>query len=503
MTADGTISREVAEAAFVTIRMALGLALVIVLAICVRRAILTFAGAGYRHLGRRKWRLAGANVLAVVLLELARAPVERMLTGLAGAIGPVVVIPDPQWLGAALIGLYHTGAAALTLVLTIQLVGALHWGVEARRDVWRARIGPAQAAGAARDFRAELLDAVGWLNRAVRTVLLTGLLLSFLTVALRFFPRTAPVVDAVRLYLAEPARTIGLAIAQYLPNLGYLTVIGFLGWLALRLLRHMFSALGSGNLVIRGFLPEWAEPTYKLSRTLLLLFLLMVSFPYLPGAGAQFFQGFTVFVGALLTLGSAGAIGNIVAGTVLTYTRAFHVGDRVRLGETYGVVIEKTLLVTRVRTIDNEEVTIPNGTVLAGAVVNYSARATAGGLVLTVRAGIGYDVDWRTVHRLMQEGAAQTEHILADPAPQVWQKDLGDYAVHYELRASTNRPEAMLEIRSALCRNVLDAFNRAGVEIMTPSILAHRDASGLAIPQDAFPQRSPRRGIAVEVDGRG
>jgi small-conductance mechanosensitive channel len=484
MTADGTISREVAEAAFVTIRMALGLALVIVLAICVRRAILTFAGAGYRHLGRRKWRLAGANVLAVVLLELARAPVERMLTGLAGAIGPVVVIPDPQWLGAALIGLYHTGAAALTLVLTIQLVGALHWGVEARRDVWRARIGPAQAAGAARD----------------RTVLLTGLLLSFLTVALRFFPRTAPVVDAVRLYLAEPARTIGLAIAQYLPNLGYLTVIGFLGWLALRLLRHMFSALGSGNLVIRGFLPEWAEPTYKLSRTLLLLFLLMVSFPYLPGAGAQFFP---VFVGALVTLGSAGAIGNIVAGTVLTYTRAFHVGDRVRLGETYGVVIEKTLLVTRVRTIDNEEVTIPNGTVLAGAVVNYSARATAGGLVLTVRAGIGYDVDWRTVHRLMHEGAAQTEHILADPAPQVWQKDLGDYAVHYELRASTNRPEAMLEIRSALCRNVLDAFNRAGVEIMTPSILAHRDASGLAIPQDAFPQRSPRRGIAVEVDGRG
>jgi len=503
MTADSTISRELADATFLAIRMALGLALVILLAVCVRRAFLTFAGDGYRHLGRRKWWLAGANALAVVLLESAKAPVERILTIFEDAIGPVGVIPDPEWLGVVLIGLYHTGAATLTLVLAIQLVGALYWGVEGRRDAWRARIGPAQAAGAARDVRAELLDVVGWLNRAVRAVLLLGLLLSFLTVTLRFFPRTAPVVEVVGLYLANPARTIGLAIAQYLPNLGYLTVIGGLGWLALRLLRHTFDALGSGNLVIRGFLREWAEPTYKLSRTLLLLFLLMVSFPYLPGAGAQFFQGFTVFVGALLTLGSAGAIGNIVAGTVLTYTRAFRVGDRVRLGETYGVVIEKTLLVTRVRTIDNEEVTIPNGTVLAGAVVNYSARAAAGGLVLTVRAGIGYDVDWRTVHRLMQEAAAQTEHILADPAPQIWQKDLGDYAVEYELRASTNRPEAMLEIRSTLCRNVLDAFNRAGVEIMTPSILAHRDASGLAIPQDAFPLRSPRRGIAVDVDGRG
>ena len=111
-----------------------------------------------------------------------------MLTIFAGAIGPVVVIPDPQWLGVALIGLYHTGAATLTLVLAIQLVGALYWGVEGRRDAWRARIGPAQAAGAARDVRAELLDAVGWLNRAVRAVLLIGLLLSFLTVTLRFFP---------------------------------------------------------------------------------------------------------------------------------------------------------------------------------------------------------------------------------------------------------------------------------------------------------------------------
>jgi small-conductance mechanosensitive channel len=497
------ISREVADAAFVAIRMALGLALVIVLAVCVRRAILTFAGAGYRHLGRRRWWLAGANILAIVVLELAKAPVEAILTTVAGTIGPVGVILDPQWLGVVLIGLYYTGVATLTLVLAIQLVGALYWGVEARRDAWRARIGPAQAPGAARDFRAELLDAVGWLNRAGRAVLVIGFLLSFLTVSLRLFPRTAPVVDAVRLYLANPARTIGLAIAQYLPNLGYLTVIGFLGWLTLRVLRRIFRALGNGTLVIRGFLREWAEPTYNLSRTLLLLFLLMVSFPYLPGAGAQFFQGFTVFVGALLTLGSAGAIGNIVAGTVLTYTRAFRVGDRVRLGETYGIVLEKTLLVTRVRTLENEEVTIPNGTVLAGAVVNYSARAAAGGLVLTVRAGIGYDVDWRTVHRLMQEAAAQTEHILADPAPQIWQKDLGDYAVEYELRASTNRPEVMLEIRSALCRNVLDAFNRAGVEIMTPSILAHRDASGQAIPQDAFPKRSPRRGIAVDVDGRG
>ena len=497
-----SISRELGDAAFLAIRLALGLTLICVLAICIRRAIVTFAGEGARQLGRRRWRLAGANLLAVLVLEGAKGPVEKILRAVGDAIGPVAVIPDPGWWGDSLIGLYHTAAAGLVLVLAIQLVGALYWWVEARRAAWIVWIRRVRGATAATDIRADLLDAVGRLNRAIRALLLTGLLLSFLTVALRLFPGTAPIVGAMLLYVADPAREIGLAILRYVPNLGYLTVIGGLGWVALRVLRYLFRALESGSLVLRGFHAEWAEPTYKLSRTLLLLFLLMVSFPYLPGSGSQFFQGFSVFLGALLTLGSAGAIGNIVAGTVLTYTRAFHPGDMVRLGDTYGVVLEKTLLVTRVRTVENVEVTIPNGSVLSGSVVNFSAPTAAGGVILTVRAGIGYDVDWRTVHRLMLDGAGQTPHILADPPPQVWQTDLGDYAVQYELRAWTDQPVAMFETHSTLRRNVLEAFNRAGVEIMTPSILAHRDASGLAIPREAFPDRPARGGIAVHMDRR-
>lgn len=374
--------------------------------------------------------------------------------------------------------------------------------MEGRRAGWIAWVHRVRGAKAATDVRADLLDAIGRLNRVVRGLLLGAIILLFLTITLRLFPLMAPVVGAILLYVANPTRSIGLAILTYLPNLGYLTVIGSLGWLTLRLLRYVFRALGNGSVAIRGFLAEWAEPTYKLSRTLLLLFLLMVSFPYLPGAGSQFFQGFSVFVGALLTLGSAGAIGNIVAGTVLTYTRAFQPGDMVRLGETYGVVIEKTLLVTRLRTNKNEVVTIPNGSVLSSTVVNFSAGTSAGGFVLTVRAGIGYDVDWRTVHRLMLEGAAQTQHILADPAPQVWQTELGDHAVHYELRAWANRPAAMFETHSTLRRNVLDAFNRAGVEIMTIRILAHRDASGPTIPPEVAPDRPKRPGIAVNVKQR-
>jgi hypothetical protein len=71
--------------------------------------------------------------------------------------------------------------------------------------------------------------------------------------------------------------------------------------------------------------------------------------------------------------------------------------------------------------------------------------------------------------------------------------------VTYELRAFTRDADAMFQTLSELRANVLDAFNRAGVEIMTPSILAHRDASQLAVPLEQFPDRPPAGGIAVDV----
>jgi small-conductance mechanosensitive channel len=155
-------------------------------------------------------------------------------------------------------------------------------------------------------------------------------------------------------------------------------------------------------------------------------------------------------------------------------------------------------LVTRLLTPENEEVSIPNGTVLSSSVLNYSARAREG-VELRITAGIGYDVDWRKVHQLMIDGARATEYVLTEPAPQVYQTALGDYAVNYELRALTDQPAFMFLTLSALRRNVLDAFNRAGVEIMTPSILAHRDASNLAVPPEQFRNTSGRGGIAIDV----
>ena len=168
-------------------------------------------------------------------------------------------------------------------------------------------------------------------------------------------------------------------------------------------------AIGAGGLKVEGFEAEWAEPTYKLGRLLIIFVVIMMSYPYLPGSGSDVFKGFSLFVGALVTLGASSSIANVIAGIILTYTGSFRVGDRVKIGDTVGDVTEKRLFVTRLRTIYNEEVTVPNGIVMQTQIINYTTSSQKGGLALTIEAGIGYDVDWRTVHELLKKAAGKTE----------------------------------------------------------------------------------------------
>jgi small-conductance mechanosensitive channel len=228
-----------------------------------------------------------------------------------------------------------------------------------------------------------------------------------------------------------------------------------------------------------------------LIRIVAVLATVMIVYPFLPGSGSEVFRGFSLFAGALFTLGASSSVTNIIAGVILTYTRSFRVGDRIQLGGAFGDVLAKGLFVTRIRTPLNEEVTIPNSVAMGGRVVNYSAAQATSGLVLTVRAGIGYDVDWRRVHELMKKAAEETDNVLGDPEPFVLQESLGDYAVVYELRAHTDDPMANIQTQSDLRRNVLDAFNRAGVEIMTPAVNAVRNSVEPTIPAEYVDETTP------------
>ena len=395
-------------------------------------------------------------------------------------------------------GLVATLIFAALVWLILRFTRALH-----RRLV--ARI--SRRSETLRALQVELLgDArVGGTLRAVISVLRALLLLAafnlYLTYVLGLFPWTRAVSLRLGDYVFTPVRALALAMAAYLPKLLFVVVIGVAVHIAIRLVGIFFRQIQTGRVVFASFPAEWADPTNKIVRVLIIALGLVVAFPYLPASDSPAFAGVSVFMGVLVSLASSSALSNMMAGLVLTYTGAFRHGDRVKVGEAFGDIIETSLLVTRIRTIKNEDITIPNSLVLGTTVTNYTREATTRGLILHTTITIGYDAPWRKIHELLVEAALATPDILHEPRPFVWQTSLNDFYVSYEINAYTASPAAMLDTYAALHASIQDAFFAAGVEIMSPHYTSVRDGNTVAIPE-AF--RGPGyQAPAFRIDNAG
>ncbi|WP_418697160.1 mechanosensitive ion channel family protein [Bacteroides sp.] len=307
-----------------------------------------------------------------------------------------------------------------------------------------------------------------------------------LTVPLLFsiFPQTKGFAYQLFSYIWNPVKSILHGVIDYIPNLFTIFVI----WLAVkylvRLVHYLANEIQSERLQIRGFYSDWAIPTFHIVRFLLYAFMIAMVYPYLPGSQSGVFQGISVFVGLIVSLGSSTVIGNVMAGLVITYMRPFKLGDRIQLNETTGNVIEKTPLVTRIRTTKNEVVTIPNSFIMSSHTVNYSASAREYGLIIHSEVTIGYDAPWRKVHQLLIEAALNTPGVTDDPRPFVLETSLSDWYPVYQVNAYIREADRLGEIYSNLHQNIQDVFNAAGIEIMSPHYMAMRDGNETTIPKD-------------------
>jgi small-conductance mechanosensitive channel len=272
---------------------------------------------------------------------------------------------------------------------------------------------------------------------------------------------------------------------EYLPNLIALIIISVVTLYTLKLLRFLSQGIRQEKIKVSGIHPELIYPTFQLFRFLIIAFAIVTAYPYIPGSDSPVFRGVSILVGFLLSLGSTSLVANIVSGVVLTYTRGLRIGDRVEIEDVVGDVVDRNLLVTRVRTIKNVVVTIPNGKVLNNHIVNYSSHAQDRGLILHSTVTIGYNVPWRRIHQLMIGAALSTEGVLNRPMPFVHQTSLDDYYVSYEINAFTNEPSKMAQIYSEMHQNIQDKFTEANIEIMSPAYTAYRDGNLPAIPTDA------------------
>lgn len=336
----------------------------------------------------------------------------------------------------------------------------------------------------------ELLDTQKQVNLLVFLASLLRyavmLLQLILTVPLLFaiFPQTKDLAYKLFSYIWEPIKSIFLGIVEYIPNLFTIFVI----WLAVkylvRLVRYLASEIQSERLKIGGFYADWAMPTFHIVRFLLYAFMIAMIYPYLPGSKSGVFQGISVFVGLIVSLGSSTVIGNIIAGLVITYMRPFKLGDRIKLNDTTGNVIEKTPLVTRIRTPKNEVVTIPNSFIMSSHTVNFSQSARDYGLIIHSEVSIGYDIPWRKTHQLLIEAALNTPRVVDDPRPFVLETSLQDYYPVYQVNAYIKDANQLAQVYSDLHQNIQDRFNEEGIEIMSPHYIATRDGSETTIPKD-------------------
>ena len=349
-------------------------------------------------------------------------------------------------------------------------------------------------AQSARFIRAQqLARLLRSLLKAIYALLLALTLYFYLNFVLGLYPWTRPFATWLFDLILSPLRSIGEAVLAAIPDLVFLVILFFVTRYVLGMIRAFFANIDNGVIKLASFEQEWAWPTYRIARLLVLIFALVIAYPYIPGSDSEAFKGISILLGLIVSIGSSSIIANIIAGYSLAYRRPFRVADRVEINGTIGDVIEMRVLVTRLRSLKNEEVVIPSTAILNGQVVNFSSLAEQQGLILHTTVGIGYETPWRQVEAMLKMAADRTPGLLKKPEPFVLQKALGDFAVTYEINAHCANPQHMMQHYSNLHRNILDVFNEYGVAIMTPAYVADPPEPKL-VTQDkwyAAPATSP------------
>jgi len=296
-------------------------------------------------------------------------------------------------------------------------------------------------------------------------------ILLFLTIPIIFslFSATKNIASILFGYILTPIKKIVMGAVDYIPNLFTIIIIVTVTRYALKALKYFAFQIEKGKLKLPGFFPDWAAPTLRISQVLLWAFTIAVIYPYLPGSDSKAFQGVSVFIGIIFSLGSTSAIGNLVAGIVITYMRPFKLGDRVQIKEITGFVVEKNLMVVRLKTHKNEYVTFPNMIILGSNIINYNTSSDEDeeGLIIYTEITFGYATPWQTIHDILINAALNTAYVQKKPKPFVLQTKLDDFYASYQINCYTKEVSKIPAIYAELYANIQTGFQEAGLDLTT------------------------------------
>jgi small conductance mechanosensitive channel len=208
-----------------------------------------------------------------------------------------------------------------------------------------------------------------------------------------------------------------------------------------------------------------------LGNVLYVALLIVVIIAALDRLGVNTTSVLAVFATAGLAVGLAlkDSLSNFAAGVMLIIFKPFKVGDFVEAGGTAGTVEEIRIFNTVMRTPDNREITVPNGQIYGGTIVNVTARDTRR---IDLLFGIGYEDDYRKARDLVWEVINTDERILKDPEPVIMFMELADSSVNFAVRPWVKTSDYWT-VRADILEKVKLAFDNNNISIPFPQRDVH------------------------------
>ncbi|MDR1948904.1 MAG: mechanosensitive ion channel family protein [Spirochaetaceae bacterium] len=333
----------------------------------------------------------------------------------------------------------------------------------------------------------QIINIIQFFLRILKYIITAFQLFITIPIVFSLFPQTEDVASTLFSYILNPLKNIFFGTIGYIPNLITIVIILTVTRYVLRGLKFFAFQIEREKLVIPGFYADWAQPTLNILRVILYAFTIAIIYPYLPGSGSPIFQGVSVFVGIIFSLGSTSAIGNLIAGLVITYMRPFKIGDRIQIKDITGFVVEKSPIVIRIKTHKNEYVTFPNMMILNSSIINYNTSSDEDeeGLVLHADITFGYSTPWQTVQAILIEAALKTIHVLKSPKPFVLQTAMNDFYANYQINFYTKEVNKVPAIYSNLYQNIQNGFHAAGLDMTAAHYRINLPAQAYEPPPEA------------------
>ena len=241
------------------------------------------------------------------------------------------------------------------------------------------------------DLRPPIDSLVYAAVRAIAAVLILSAIYSWASLSLQRFPYTEPWGDKLGRYVLQLFQHLGRSGVDALPGLFAVIVIFFLARWIVRLGRLFFEHVVAGRIRVSWLEPETAQATERIFTGVAWILAIVVAYPYIPGSGTDAFKGISVFVGLMISLGSTGIINQVMSGLFVVYSKALRPGEWVLVNDVEGEVLEVGLLAGKVRTVDGQEVTIPNSVLVGTATKNHTRLGYPDGMIISCAVTIGYD----------------------------------------------------------------------------------------------------------------